>query len=55
MKNNFYKNLWIKKRELIQNNYQFNKEWGEIIDEIFKERIEEYYFNPIKIILDKGK
>ena len=48
-----YTTLWKEKRNKIRNKYQFNAEWEDIIDYIFKERIYNYFLNPIKTIINK--
>lgn len=43
-----YKNLWIKSRWLANSNLNNeNNEWKNIISEVFKKRMLEYYLNPI--------
>lgn len=47
-----YKERWIKKRWLVKNSYIFDEKWEFIVNSIFKERIEEYYLNPIQRIIE---
>jgi hypothetical protein len=48
---NSYRQSWIEKRLLIKNLYSFNERWSFIINEIFRSRIQNYYFSPIKKII----
>lgn len=48
-----YKELWIEKRQLIKNLHAFNTDWEFIINNIFQERIREYYLNPINKLITK--
>ena len=43
--------FWTKKRQLVNNSYDFNKQWDEIIER-FKHRIEDCYFKPIDRVKD---
>lgn len=46
-----YKESWVEKRLLIKNSYSLNNQWIFVINDIFKSRIEDYYFNPIESII----
>lgn len=43
------KSYWVQKRETVKNSYDIDGNWLEIIEK-FKQRIENYYFNPIEIV-----
>ena len=47
----FYKKSWLEKRLLIKNLYSFNHQWNLIVNDIFKSRIENYYFIPTEEII----
>lgn len=47
-------NFWNSKRQIVNNSYDFNGHWNEIIER-FKKRIEDFYFTPIDRIKDPNK
>ncbi|MFA6712159.1 MAG: hypothetical protein WCS33_05580, partial [Candidatus Caldatribacteriota bacterium] len=46
--------FWTKKRQVVNNSYDFNEHWKEIIEK-FRVRIENYYFFPIDSIIASNK
>lgn len=48
------KRIWIESREILNNSYEFNDTWESVI-ELFRNRIYDFYFNPIRRIKDPNK